>query len=643
MHRYFILLISILFAGAMSAQDLRHYEYLRGSSIGEKVRRLGGEEQKERLGGEEQKGRLGGEEFSSRKEADTLNHASIRDLYFFTQMPGLPKSGISSKKWVNKLYDKVFQENLILIKRPGYLITADPLFDTELGRANNNPKNTWLNVRGVQVYGKIDLDERQKTGDKETGDERQKTEDRRQETEDWRLETENCRLKTFVPTFEFYSSYYEAQIMPPRFLDSLASVYGGMPGQGSVLVTKGIYEHSYATAWARYKASKYFTFEAGTGKNFFGNGYRSMMLSDNARNAPYFRIDTRLWRMHYTNLWTEYQDNNYLDGPMGSYQKKYGAFHYLSYSITNRLELGLFEGIIWQGRDSLHNRGFEVSYLNPVIFLRPVEWTLGSPDNAIAAMNLSYRFLDETYLYGQFTLDDFPISHIKARDGYWGNKYAGQIGAKTYITLHKSSPVTRHQSPVFSTQSSVTSFQSSVSSLQSPESSHQSPVTRHQRPLVIPSALYFQTELNFARPYTFSHWSTKENYGHLGQPLAHPLGANFVEWVNFARVNWNRLTIEGRYSLMKFGANYNGQNWGQDIFISFENRVNELGNYIGQGLATTLTYKTITASYLLNPASLLNIFLSLSDRNQVSEAGTNHSLWFTFGVRNSLRNLYYDY
>ncbi len=560
----------------------------------------------------------------TRKFTDTLNHSSIRDLYFFTRIPDLPKSGISSKKWVNKLYDKVFQENLVLIKRPGYLITADPLFDCELGRTNNIPKNTWLNVRGFQVYGKIDL----------------KTEDGKQsehvtrDTEDERLKTENCRLKTFVPTFEFYSSYYEAQIMPPRFLDSLASVYGGMPGQGSVLVTNGIYEHSYATAWVRYKASKYFTFEAGTGKNFFGNGYRSMMLSDNARNSPYFRIDTKLWRIHYTNLWTEFADNNFFDGAMGSYQKKYGAFHYLSYSITNRLELGLFEGIVWQGRDSLHNRGFEVSYLNPVIFLRPVEWTLGSPDNAIAAVNLSYRFFDETYLYGQFTLDDFPISHIKARDGYWGNKFAGQIGAKTYLTLHKSSPVTRHLSPA---------SQSSVSSLQSPESSHPSLVTRHKTPKLTPSAIFLQSELNFARPYTFSHWSTKENYGHLGQPLAHPLGANFVEWVNFARVKWNRLTIEGRYSLMKFGANYNGQNWGQDIFISYENHVNELGNYIGQGLATTLTYKTITASYLLNPASLLNIFLTLSDRNQVSEAGTNHSLWVTFGVRNSLRNLYYDY
>ena len=586
MNRYLILLISIMIAGAMQAQDLRHYEYLRES--------------------------MGGEEQRSRKEADTLNHASVRDLYFFTQLPPTSPTSISKNKWVNKLYDKVFQENLVLIKRPGYLITADPLFDCELGSASNKPNNTWLNVRGFQVYGKIDL---------KSGDGKQ-SEHVTRNTEE--IPSGGAITPPFRPSFEFYSSYYESQIRPPRFLDSLASVYGGIPGQGSVFVKNGIYEHSYATAWVRYNANKYFTFEAGTGKNFFGNGYRSMLLSDNARNAPYFRIDTKTWRIHYTNLWCEYQDNNYFDGPLGSYQKKYGAFHYLSYSVTKRLEVAFFEGIIWQGRDSLHNRGFEVAYLNPVIFLRPVEWTLGSPDNAVAALNLSYRFFDDTYLYGQFLADDFPLNHIKAHDGYWGNKFAGQIGAKTLIKIRDAIHVTRDTKP-----------QETPSS-----GSH---VTSFETPNFTPSALYLQTELNFARPYTYSHWSTKENYGHLGQPLAHPLGANFVEWVNFARLNWNRVTLEGRYSLLKFGANYNGQNWGQDIFLSYDNHVNELGNYIGQGLATTVTYKTITASYLLNPASLLNIFLSLSDRNQVSEAGTNHSLWFTFGVRNSLRNLYYDY
>jgi hypothetical protein len=608
MHRYFILLISILFAGAMTAQDLRHYEYLQESSIGGKVRRLGGEEQKKRLGGEEQKGSIGGEEFSSRKERDTLNHSSIRDLYFFTQMPATPYKP-SGKKWTNRLYDKVFHENLILIKRPGFLITADPVFDCELGRDIYRPANTWVNTRGMQWYGKIDL----------------KTEDR--------------KLKTVSPTFEFYANYLESQGKYPTYIDSLAWKSKGLPGQGFFYRENEVWEPSYATGWVRYTPNKYFTFEAGQGKNFFGNGYRSMLLSDQAPNAPYFRIDTKLWRIHYTNLWAEFQDNAYRDGPLGSYQKKYGAFHYLSYSITNRLEVSFFDAVIWQGRDSLHQRGFELTYLNPVIFLRPTEWTVGSPDNALVGMNLDYRFFDNTFLYGQLLIDDIAISHIKLQDGIFANKIAGQIGAKTYFRIRDTKHGTRDTEPQERRNTKHGTRDTEPREMHSSGSR----VTSFETPKVIPSAIFLQTEFNFARPYTYSHWSRKVNYGHMSQTLAHPLGANFFEWVNFARLNLNRFTLEARYSLAKFGADYDSLNYGQDIFKNYETMVSRYGNFIGQGLSTTLTYKSLTASYLFNPSSLFNIFATITDRHQITEAGDKHSLWFTFGIRNSLRNLYYDY
>jgi hypothetical protein len=406
-------------------------------------------------------------------------------------------------------------------------------------------------------------------------------------------------------------------------MDSLASISGGVPGQGAILLNNGIWDHGYATGWVRYNARKYFTFEFGTGKNFFGNGYRSMLLSDNSRNYPYFRIDTRIWRFHYTNLWAEFQDNQYHDGPMGAYQKKYGAFHYLSYSITNRLELSVFEAIVWQGRDSLHTRGFDINYLNPIIFLRPVEWTLGSPDNALFGGNLSYRFLNHSYLYGQLLLDDFPISHIKAQDGYWGNKYAGQVGCKAWIPLKKG----------YGKRDS--GFGIRDSHIQSPKSKIQNPKSDIY--------LFLQSEFNFARPYTYSHWTSKQNYGHLGQPIAHPLGANFYEWVNFARFHWYNVIIEGRYSLAKYGTNYGTLNFGQDIFLSYDTRVNELDNFIGQGKAATLDYTSLTFSFLLNPSSLLNVFCTLTDRRKVTTSSHDHNIWITFGVRNSIRNFYYDY
>ncbi|MFA6128887.1 MAG: hypothetical protein WC699_16430 [Bacteroidales bacterium] len=548
--------------------------------------------------------------WSSSTGIDSLNHSSQRDLYPFTQPIEFDRSYPFKKNWANLLYNKVFHENLVLIDKPGYLITADPLFDVGLGRETVRNTPLWLNTRGVQVYGRIELGRKVKSIKNVKKGENGKS-------------GERDSVVGGQPVVEFYTSYYESQGRFPHYMDSVASISGGIPGQGSIYRPSGIWDHSYSTAWTRYTPNRIFSFELGTGKNFFGNGYRSMLLSDNARNYPYFRIDTRFWRIHYTNLWSEFQDVNYRMDPKSPYQKKYGAFHYLSYSITNRLELSFFEAIIWQGRDSLHTRGFEFNYLNPIIFLRPVEWTLGSPDNALLGLNLNYKILENSSIYGQLLIDEFPIAHLKARDGYWANKYGGQIGAKGFFKIREASSVKREAED--STSLSL----------------HASPLTPHDSPHG--KKVFLQSELNFARPYTYSHWTSKQNYGHFNQPLAHPLGANFIEWVSFARLHWDRFFMEGRYSWAKFGANYDGLNYGQDIFLSYDIYVNDLGNYIGQGLSTTLTYKTITCSYLLNPASLLNIFVTLSDRHQVNKNQDMHNLWLSFGIRNSLRNFYYDY
>ena len=567
MKHLYPLLTFLLLSGIAFGQDLRHYDYLNRSGI-------------------------------TNPPADSLNHSSVRNLYPFTQpMEPLPIA-LHGQKWYNILFNKVFHENLLVINRPGYLITADPLFDVELGKDFEPGKNTWLNTRGFQVYGKIDS------------------------------LNGKSRNRTSRPAFEFYTSYYESQGLFPRYIDSLSSLASGVPGQGSFARANGTWDHGYATGWARYSPGKIFSFELGTGRNFFGNGYRSMLLSDNARNYPYFRIDTRIWRIHYTNLWAEFQDNRFQDTRGGAYQKKYGAFHYLSYSITKRLELSFFESVIWQGRDSTHTRGFDINYLNPVIFYRPVEWTMGSPDNAMMGTNLSYRFFDRTFLYGQFLIDEYSVKHMKARDGWYANKYAGQIGAKTYINIGDIKLLKRK------------------ALAPNPLPSPASRFTIHDSP----RGIFLQTEFNFARPYTFSHYNTKQNYANFSQPLAHPLGANFKEWVSFARIHWDRLLIEGRYSLAKFGTNPKGLNYGQNIFLPYTTYVNELGNFIGQGLSNKLTYKSLTLSYLLNPASLLNIFITLTQRTQISSItlnpsptpNTNQTLWLTLGIRNSIRNFYYD-
>ena len=134
-----------------------------------------------------------------------------------------------------------------------------------------------------------------------------------------------------------------------------------------------------------------------------------------------------------------------------------------------------------------------------------------------------------------------------------------------------------------------------------------------------------------------------QDYGSMNFSMAHPLGGNFMEWVNFIRLNWGRLSLEGRYSWAKFGAEENGSNYGHDIFLPYDYETELTGIFIGYGKTNTLTYSGITAAYLLNPYSNFNLFVSLLNRNQKNDQMEKQDLIVTFGLRSSLRNLYYDF
>lgn len=522
----------------------------------------------------------------------TIIHTSIRSRYPFYENKELWKSSRVGKRniwqWLN---DKAFHEPMVVVKQPAFYLTVDPLVDFETGRELMSGKSTWVNTRGAQAFGMIGNLSLchtsaflQPLNPAKAGTEKNESKHR--------------------GLFTFYSRLFESQAVFPPYLDSITRRLRVVPGQGMQAIRGDVVDHGYSEAWIRYQPNRIFSFEAGHGQNFLGDGYRSLILSDVARAYPYFRIDTRIWRIHYVNIWAEHQDINYRNSYEDGYQKKYGAFHYFSIEVTRRMQVSFFEAIIAQGRDSTHLRGFEINYLNPIIFFRPLEWTMGSPDNALMGMNVNYRIGKSWWVYGQLMLDEFKLSHIKAWDGWWGNKQGGQLGIKGRIHLTRN-----------------------------PQSA-----TRNMQRF-----LFFRSEFNAARPYMYAHKTSKQNYGHWNQSLAHPLGANFMEWVNFIRFRWDHLAVEGRYSRAKFGSDYDGLNWGSDIYKSYETYVNEFGNYIGQGLENILTYKILTVSYLLNPFTNLNLFAKIIDRHQITPGHDKHDLWFTLGLRSSVRNLYYDF
>ena len=60
---------------------------------------------------------------------------------------------------------------------------------------------------------------------------------------------------------------------------------------------------------------------------------------------------------------------------------------------------------------------FELQYLNPVIFYRMVEQILGSPDNAMIGLNVSYDIKNRIRVYGQLLLDELNLGLFKKMVG----------------------------------------------------------------------------------------------------------------------------------------------------------------------------------------------------------------------------------
>ncbi|MBK6525418.1 MAG: hypothetical protein IPG07_07615 [Crocinitomicaceae bacterium] len=169
-----------------------------------------------------------------------------------------------------------------------------------------------------------------------------------------------------------------------------------------------------------YRPHKIFTFLGGYGKNYFGEGYRSLLLSDNASNYPFLKIETAFGGIKYVNLFSVWNDNSINPANKSLDEMKFSATHYLSWNITREFNLSVFESVVWQAKDSLAFRGFDVYYLNPFVFYRPVEYSNGSADNVLLGLNLSYKINRNHCVYSQLIIDEFFLKQIKADDKWWG-------------------------------------------------------------------------------------------------------------------------------------------------------------------------------------------------------------------------------
>tara|TARA_R110002049_G_scaffold293731_2_gene478991 strand:- start:35939 stop:38032 length:2094 start_codon:yes stop_codon:yes gene_type:complete len=461
---------------------------------------------------------------------------------------------------------KLWNEHLVQLEGKEYWFTIDPIFDLQTG-SDAEEGATYNNTRGVMINGGL--------GDK----------------------------------FSFYASVFESQ---GRFVDYVnryaesLKAFGPdpaiIPGRGIAKRFKSdAYDYPVAEAYMSYAPAKFINIQFGHGKNFIGDGYRSLLMSDVASPHPFLKLNTKFWKIKYTNTWMWLKDVRPEATADKAFLTKYMANHYLSWNVSKRLNVGLFESVLWTNSN---NRGFDVNYLNPIIFFRAIEFETGQgAGNALLGASAKYKFNDNINAYSQFILDEFSLSDIKGGEKSWKNKFGYQLGVKYFEAFKVDN-------------------------------------------------LMLQFEYNRIRPYTYSHNTIVLNYAHNNQSMAHLWGANFSEAIIIGRYHYKRWFANAKFIFGVRGLDFNDGtdnfSYGGDIYRDYNDRPFDTGVEVGQGIKTKTFNGNLQAGYLINPASNLKIFTDITFRNFNPEAETastfkNNTVWLNFGIRTDLFNWYFDF
>ncbi len=420
---------------------------------------------------------------------------------------------ISTKKPIWKYFYKT-PANWLELNRDAFYLKINPMLNFKVAKSGNGDANLFINQRGIEMRGGID--------------------DR----------------------VYFYSQITDTQARFPNYVQDFIKKNKAIPGNGlyknydsQIFDSFDSWDYLNGQGYLGLNITKHIGMQFGHGKNFIGNGYRSLLLSDFSHNYLYLKLNWRVWRFHYQNIFAELSATSARSNPGdNNLPKKYMAAHYLSFNLMPNMTFGFFEAVVFD-RD---NGQFELQYLNPVILYRSVEHLLDSEDNVIAGLDFKWNILKQGRIYSQFVMDEFKFDELTNGSGWWANKFGVQIGLQ-WVDLFKT------------------------------------------------KGLDIRAEYNTVRPYTYTYRKEKSaSYSHYNQALAHPLGANFKEFLATIRYQpFKKVAIEGRLIRANFGEDPEGENWGGNILLANETRVQNYENETGQGIATTTTLLGVDLSYEL--------------------------------------------
>lgn len=433
-----------------------------------------------------------------------------------------PREAYISRKPIFSIFYKN-KGNMVEVNKENFFLAVNPLFTYQQSVERGNSENIFYNSRGIALRGLIS----RRVG------------------------------------FHLYAT--ENQERTPLYVQQFINRNLAVPGAGFYKRFKetGVdyFDVRGSVSW---NVAKVIDMQFGYDKHFIGVGHRSLFLSDFSNNATFFKINTRIWKFNYQNLYQELMPYNPIRSGARLLSRKYFRMNHLSVNIGKTANIGLYDAVVFGRKDH-----FDFQYLLPVMFLRTAEQQVGSPDNALLGVDGKINIFKTFQLYGQFMFDEFKLSELRNNRNWWGNKYGYQLGAK-YIDA-------------FGVRN-----------------------------------MDIQVESNRVRPFTYSHFDSVANFTHYNQPLAHPLGANLQEYIGIVRVQpYPRIYLQMKAIYYKQGLDSMGVNFGSNPFRDYYDRevadattgaLREYGYKVGSGNHAKCLNLSLVASYEMRE----NLFLDLT-------------------------------
>ncbi len=386
--------------------------------------------------------------------------------------------------------------------------------------------------------------------------------------------------------YNLYATVNEERL--PNYMSNWFSRYKTVPGGGNFKNrSDGKVLYADIRGSVQTSVTKYIDLQLGYDRQFLGNGYRSLFLSDFSNSTAFFKVNTRIWKLNFQSLYMQLKPQ---DGIVTkASDKKYLRINTLGFDATKWLNISFFDAVVLGRRT-----GFDLNYVLPITFLRAMEQQSGSPDNALFGMNVKANLAGKVQLYGQILLDEFKLSEIKARSGWWANKFGYQLGAK-YIDV-----------------------------------------------LGIKN-LDLQVETNRVRPFTYTHFDSVSNYTHYNQPLAHPLGANFHEFIGIIRFQpIKRMNIELKAVYYKQGLDSLGFSTGNNILTNYLNKPRNYGWEVGSGDKATCLYTSFVVTTRIMRNMLFDVaFINRNFKTKLT--GEQNTMLACVGLRWNISRREFDF